>query len=38
MSDSPSSSLTERQQFWLRHLKACEAAGMAMRVPPNFVP
>ena len=29
MTDTASPSLTERQQFWLEHLQACEAEGKA---------
>ena len=29
MTDTPSPILTERQHFWLAHLKACEAEGKA---------
>lgn len=27
MTDTPPPALTERQQFWLKHLHACEAEG-----------
>ncbi len=29
MTDTPSPTLTERQQFWLEHLRTCEAEGKA---------
>ena len=28
MTDTPVSPLTERQQYWLKHLRACDASGL----------
>ena len=28
MSDKPASHFTERQQYWLKHIRACEASGL----------
>ena len=28
MSDTPDSRLTERQQYWLKHIHACDASGL----------
>ncbi|MEZ5555090.1 hypothetical protein [Haliea sp.] len=31
MTDTAEDSLTERQQYWLQHIKACEAAGVSSK-------